>query len=111
MFRGHQCVDAIPAAEAAGLKAGSVMMLKNARGLSTRGPPLVRTLEAHLSKDPEEFPTIEALLSKHAYGTVFPAAIDAASAAMHYKSVFSRNAEMPVVLLTFKKDPDLVVTP
>ena len=112
IYRGHQCLDAIPAAEAVGLKAGSVMRLKNARGLSTpSGPPLVRTLEAHLSKDPQEYADIDALLGKNAYGTIFPAAVDAASAAAHYRSVFSRNADRPVVLLTFKKDPDLVVAP
>jgi 3',5'-cyclic AMP phosphodiesterase CpdA len=114
IFRGHQCVDAIPAAEAQGLKTGSVLLLKNARGLSANmrgGPPAVRTLEARLAKDPEEFANIDALLAKHPYRNVFPVATSAVSAAQHYRSVFSRNADLPVVLLHFKKDPDLVAAP
>lgn len=112
ILRGHQTVDAIPAVEAEGLRAGSVLMLKNARGLMSRnGPPATRTMEAKLAKDPEVFPTIEALLAKHPFREVLPVATSAASAATHYRSVFTRNADAPVALLQFKKDPDLVDAP
>lgn len=112
ILRGHQNQDVIPTSELGALKAGSAIQFKNPRGLMSRGgPPSTRTMEVRLAKDPEQFPSIDDLLAKHSYREIFPMATSTASAAQHYRSVFSRNANAPVSLLTFKKEAVLVDAP
>lgn len=105
-------MEAFPAAEVLTLKAGSILILKNSRGLMTRGgPAAVRTMEAKLAQDPEVFPNIEALLEKYQYRDVMPVATSKVSAAQHYRSVFSRNADLPAAMVRFQKDPALIDAP
>lgn len=113
ILRGHQTVDAIPAVEATGLVAGSKLVLKNAHGLASGpgAPASARTMEAVLEADPELFENVAALLQRMPFSEVFPVATSAASAANHYRRIFSRNADAPVALLRFRKDPDLIAAP